>query len=107
MSTPAKIPVYLILGAPGSGRREVLADLIEGGLEAADKPVVLIQGGIHAGEIDGKDAGLMLLRDIALREEFSWTPPFHRGEKVVRTSSLANTGNRAAFRFSTPPKSVV
>ena len=32
-----------------------------------DKPVVLIQGGIHSGEIDGKDAGLMLLRDIALR----------------------------------------
>jgi murein tripeptide amidase MpaA len=31
------------------------------------KPVVLIQAGIHAGEIDGKDAGLMLLRDIALR----------------------------------------
>lgn len=33
----------------------------------AAKPVVLIQAGIHAGEIDGKDAGLMLLRDIALR----------------------------------------
>ncbi|KQM63417.1 carboxypeptidase [Sphingomonas sp. Leaf17] len=33
----------------------------------AGKPVVLIQAGIHAGEIDGKDAGLMLLRDIALR----------------------------------------
>lgn len=32
-----------------------------------DKPVVLVQAGIHAGEIDGKDAGLMLLRDIALR----------------------------------------
>ncbi|WP_230769730.1 M14 family metallopeptidase [Sphingomonas sp. Leaf4] len=31
------------------------------------KPVVLVQAGIHAGEIDGKDAGLMLLRDIALR----------------------------------------
>ena len=31
------------------------------------KPVVLAQAGIHAGEIDGKDAGLMLLRDIALR----------------------------------------
>lgn len=29
------------------------------------KPVVLAQAGIHAGEIDGKDAGLMLLRDIA------------------------------------------
>jgi hypothetical protein len=31
------------------------------------KPVVLVQAGIHAGEIDGKDAGLMLLRDIARR----------------------------------------
>lgn len=31
------------------------------------KPVVFVQAGIHAGEIDGKDAGLMLLRDIALR----------------------------------------
>jgi murein tripeptide amidase MpaA len=31
------------------------------------KPVLLAQGGIHSGEIDGKDAGLMLLRDIAFR----------------------------------------
>ncbi|KQQ36255.1 carboxypeptidase [Duganella sp. Leaf126] len=31
------------------------------------KPVVLVQAGIHSGEIDGKDAGLMLLRDIARR----------------------------------------
>jgi len=28
------------------------------------KPTVLLQAGIHSGEIDGKDAGLMLLRDI-------------------------------------------
>ena len=28
-----------------------------------DRPVVLFQGGIHAGEIDGKDAGYMVLRD--------------------------------------------
>jgi hypothetical protein len=34
--------------------------------QALAKPVVLIQNGIHAGEIDGKDAALMLLRDIAL-----------------------------------------
>jgi len=31
------------------------------------KPIVLAQAGIHAGEIDGKDAGLMLLRDMTLR----------------------------------------
>src|SRR5436190_8789900 len=27
-------------------------------------PVVLVQGGIHAGEIDGKDAGFLALREI-------------------------------------------
>ncbi len=29
------------------------------------KPTFLAQAGIHAGEIDGKDAGMMLLRDLA------------------------------------------
>ena len=28
------------------------------------RPTLLVQAGIHSGEIDGKDAGLMLLRDI-------------------------------------------
>lgn len=31
---------------------------------AAGVPVVLIQGGIHAGEIDGKDAGFLALREL-------------------------------------------
>ena len=30
----------------------------------ANLPVVLIQGGIHAGEIDGKDAGFLALREL-------------------------------------------
>ena len=30
------------------------------------KPILLIQSGIHAGEIDGKDATLLILRDMAL-----------------------------------------
>ncbi len=33
------------------------------------KPVVLIQAGIHAGEIDGKDAGLGLLRDMLILKQ--------------------------------------
>lgn len=33
---------------------------------AAGRPVVLVQCGIHAGEIEGKDAMLALLRDIAI-----------------------------------------
>ena len=31
---------------------------------AKNIPVVLIQGGIHAGEIDGKDAGFLALREF-------------------------------------------
>lgn len=31
---------------------------------AKKRPVVLFQGGIHAGEIDGKDAGFWLLREV-------------------------------------------
>jgi murein tripeptide amidase MpaA len=34
-------------------------------LRASDKPLLLIHAGIHAGEIDGNTAGMMLLRDIA------------------------------------------
>ena len=49
------------------------------------KPVVLAQAGIHSGEIDGKDAGLMLLRDIAFggkaalldRVDFLFVPIFN------------------------------
>ena len=35
------------------------------------KAVVLIQSGIHAGEIDGKDASLMLMRDIAVTKKLA------------------------------------
>lgn len=34
------------------------------------KALLLIQAGIHPGEIDGKDAGLMLIRDIAIHKKF-------------------------------------
>lgn len=36
-------------------------------LRATGKPIFLAQAGIHSGEIDGKDAGLMLLRDMTVR----------------------------------------
>jgi len=35
-------------------------------LEANGRPTLLAQAGIHSGEIDGKDAGLMLLRDMTV-----------------------------------------
>lgn len=33
-------------------------------IRASRLPTVLVQGGIHSGEIDGKEAGMMLLRDL-------------------------------------------
>jgi hypothetical protein len=47
----------------------VLAASADGTLDAAtavrkQRPVVLMQGGIHAGEIDGKDAGFLALREL-------------------------------------------
>lgn len=36
-------------------------------MRRSGKPTLLVQAGIHAGEIDGKDAGLMLLRDLTVR----------------------------------------
>ncbi|MCG9698100.1 M14 family metallopeptidase [Shewanella sp. Isolate11] len=38
-------------------------------LQANDKPTLLVQAGIHSGEIDGKDAGMMLLRDIVMGDK--------------------------------------
>lgn len=35
-----------------------------------DRLVVCVQGNIHAGEVEGKEAALMLLRDIGLRRQF-------------------------------------
>lgn len=37
------------------------------GIDRSNRAVVLAQGGIHSGEIDGKDAGMMLLRDMTVR----------------------------------------
>jgi len=59
-------------GKSGEGRDLPLLIATEGGTFTPDaarhahKAVILIQACIHAGEPDGKDAGLALLRDIAI-----------------------------------------
>lgn len=47
--------VYLILGAAGSGRREVLCDLIENGLDENERPAVLLSANEAS---DAADAAL-------------------------------------------------
>ena len=41
------------------------------GLRANGKPTLFAHAGIHAGEIDGKDAGMMLLRDLTVTGKLS------------------------------------
>jgi hypothetical protein len=55
--TPEGRPM-LVLVASGDGT------LTPAAAHAKNRPVVVVQGGIHAGEIDGKDAGFLALRQI-------------------------------------------
>lgn len=63
---------YTTFGQSGEGRDlPVLIAARDGAFSPEQarkkgKAIVLIQAGIHAGEIDGKDAGFALLRDIAI-----------------------------------------
>jgi murein tripeptide amidase MpaA len=55
-------------GTTPQGRSMIAAVVSKDGRRLSrDKPLFLIQAGIHSGEIDGKDAGLMLIRDICFR----------------------------------------
>lgn len=60
-----KLPLLIIDGEgkfdPASARK-------------SGKIVLLVQAGIHAGEIDGKDAGLMFFRDLAINQLFGAMP---------------------------------
>src|SRR5580765_981806 len=64
--------VYKSYGKSGEGRDLPLLIAASGGAFTPElarqqgKAVVLIQAGIHAGEIDGNDAALALFRDIAI-----------------------------------------
>ncbi|MCL4178119.1 MAG: M14 family metallopeptidase [Verrucomicrobia bacterium] len=53
-------PLYLVVAAKDQSFTPETA-------RATGRPTLLVQAGIHSGEIDGKDAGLMLLRDLAFR----------------------------------------
>ncbi len=68
---------YTPFGQSGEGRELPLLNATDGGAFTPDqarkagKAVVLVQACIHSGEPDGKDAGLALLRDIAIGGMYS------------------------------------
>lgn len=63
-STGQQRPLFMVV-ASRDGQKDAQ------GILANNKPTVLVQAGIHSGEIDGKDAGLMLLRDISQGKEIA------------------------------------
>ncbi|QYF87469.1 M14 family metallopeptidase [Brevundimonas sp. PAMC22021] len=62
------------------------------------KPVLMVQAGIHPGEIDGKDAGMMLLRDIA----FYGKDGLLDRVNLILIPILSVDGHERASRYSRP-----
>ena len=63
-TSPERREIWMVIASePGASTPEAL--------RANGKPILLAQAGIHAGEIDGKDAGMMLLRDLTVRGNLS------------------------------------
>ncbi|PYT34928.1 MAG: peptidase M14 [Acidobacteria bacterium] len=77
----------MTFGRSGEGRDLMVAVLSKDGvfspaaLHRAGRPIVLVQNAIHAGEMDGKDASLALLRDIVVTKERA--APLDRAVLVV------------------------
>ena len=72
LDSSSDLILYKTFGKSGEGRDLPLLIAATGktftpeAVRKAGKSVIFIQAGIHAGEIDGKDAGFALLRDIAI-----------------------------------------
>ncbi len=65
---------------------------------ASGKPILMVQNGIHGGEIDGKDASLMILRDLALGKVGDWAE-----EMVLLVVPIYNVdGHERVSRFNRP-----
>jgi Zinc carboxypeptidase len=61
--TPEGRPMLALIAGEGPGALDAKK------AKASKRPVVLLQGGIHAGEIDGKDAGFRLLKALLSGKE--------------------------------------
>lgn len=94
-------------GVSPEGRDLMLVVAASGGeftpeaAHASGKEIVLIQAGIHAGEIEGKDAGLMLLRNLVLDAQSapSRTAPDKRLPHALDNDTAFAADPRARLEF--------
>jgi hypothetical protein len=85
-TSPEGRPIYAVIASK------------DGATFAPDKPVLLAQAGIHPGEIDGKDAGMMLLRDIC----FYGKDALLDGVNLILAPILSVDGHERASAYSRP-----
>jgi len=86
-------------GKTPQGRDMVAAILSKDGATFQDaKPVFLVQAGIHSGEIDGKDAMLMLIRDMLFKGKDGLLDKVN----VVFIPALNADGHERSTPFSRP-----
>lgn len=71
MASDKPAQVYFILGTPGSGRRGVVLDLVENGLEAGDHVLVLVADG----EADCPAMEKLAARPLTEVRRWKWSPP--------------------------------
>lgn len=65
---------------------------------ARQLPVTLVQGGIHAGEIDGKDAGFWLLRELLSGKTVAGATPGVLDRQVLLFVPVFNVDGHENFR---------
>jgi hypothetical protein len=85
-TSPEGRPIYAVIASK------------DGAAFAPDKPVLLAQAGIHPGEIDGKDAGMMLLRDIC----FYGKDALLDRVNLILAPNLSVDGHERASAYSRP-----
>ena len=84
LDSGSKMVTYTTFGKSAQGRDIPLLILDRDGLSNPDeiratgRIILLIQACIHAGECEGKDAGLMLFRDLAIENSFRSEQPGSR-----------------------------
>ncbi len=99
MDAQSKLMRIEQFGTTPQGREMVAVILSKDGAKFQDaKPVFLIQAGIHSGEIDGKDAMLMLIRDMLFKGKDSLLDKVN----VVFIPALNADGHERSTPFSRP-----